>query len=145
LFGTHPDSDIFREIYPANCPGGINKKLRRAGNIGAFRSCAGMQQIVTTNDFRLGIGKERVGETQFLPLATIISGGSTLIATTRMPRDSNSESLCWNSVTRSCITVTKNRDKKSVTPHLLSRLRCSASAMKGDLRAKQAYRFHPAT
>ena len=57
LFRTRPDSDIFREIYPANCPGGINKKLRRAGNIGAFRSCAGMQQIVTTNDFRLGIGK----------------------------------------------------------------------------------------
>ena len=53
LFGTRLDSDIFREIYPANCPGGINKKLRWAGNIGAFRSCAGMQQIVTANDFRL--------------------------------------------------------------------------------------------
>ena len=36
--------------------------------------------------------------------------------------------------------VTRNRDKKSVTLHLLSRLRCSTSAMKGDLRAKQVYR-----
>jgi len=95
LFGTRPDSDIFREIYPANCPGGINKKLRWAGNIGTFWSCAGMQQIVTANDFRLGIGKERVAETQFCRWRRLISGGSTLITTTRMPRDSNSESLCW--------------------------------------------------
>jgi hypothetical protein len=71
LFGSRPDSDIFREIYPANCPGGINEKLRGAGNIGAFRSCASVQEIVTANDFRLCIGKKRVGEPQLLTLATI--------------------------------------------------------------------------
>ncbi len=71
LFGTRPDSDIFREIYPANCPGGINKKLRRAGNIGAFRSCASMQQIVTMNDFRLWIREKGKGISQLPPLPPI--------------------------------------------------------------------------
>jgi hypothetical protein len=28
LFGSRPDSDIFREIYPVNSPSGINEKLR---------------------------------------------------------------------------------------------------------------------
>ena len=54
-----------------NRPRGIDEKLCRASDINALRSCAGVQQIVTANDFRLRIGKKCVSETLLLPVAAI--------------------------------------------------------------------------
>ena len=71
LFGTRAHGYVFREIHPANYPGGINQEFSRASNISSLRPGAGMQQVVTPNDFCLWIGKEGVSEMQFLPLAAI--------------------------------------------------------------------------
>ena len=71
LFGTRADGNVFREIHPANYPGGINQEFSRASDVGSLRPGASMQQVVTPNDPRLWIGKERVSEMQFLTLATI--------------------------------------------------------------------------
>lgn len=71
LFRTRTYGDVFGEIHPADCPGGINEKLCRARNIRSFRSCAAMQQIVTPNHFCLGIGQKCIGVAKFLFLATI--------------------------------------------------------------------------
>jgi hypothetical protein len=71
LFGSRAYGDVFGEIYPANYSARINEKLRRTGDVRAFWACTAMQQIVTANDFRLGIGQERVGVAEFLSLAPI--------------------------------------------------------------------------
>jgi hypothetical protein len=71
LFRTRTYGNVFGEIHPANCPGGINEKLCRTRDIRAFWSCTRMQQIVTPNHFCRGIGQECVGVAKFLFLATI--------------------------------------------------------------------------
>jgi transposase len=71
LLGPGAYGDVFREIHPADCPGGINEKLCRARNIRVVGSCAAMQQIVTPNRFRLRIGQECVGVAKFLSLASV--------------------------------------------------------------------------
>ena len=71
LFGPRTHSDVFGEIYPANYSARINEKLCRASDVRAFGPCAAMQQIVTTNHFRPGIGQERVGVAKFLTLAPV--------------------------------------------------------------------------
>lgn len=71
LLGTRAHGDVVCQVDPANHTTGINQKFSRASNVGSLRSGAGMQQVVTANDFRLWIGKERVREMQFLPLAAI--------------------------------------------------------------------------
>ncbi len=71
LFGPRTHSDVFGEIYPANYSARINEKLCRASDVRAFWACAMMQQIVTPNHFRFGIGEERVGVTKFLSLAPV--------------------------------------------------------------------------
>ena len=71
LFGPRTDSDVFRQIDPANCSGGVNQEFGRASNVTALRSSVGMQEIVTANDLRFRIGKERVSKTQLLPVSPI--------------------------------------------------------------------------
>ena len=51
--------DVLRKIDPTNHSVRINKKFGRSGNVSAFRPRAGMQYIVTANDFGVGIGKQR--------------------------------------------------------------------------------------
>ena len=63
--------DVLRKIDPANYAVGINQKFGRPGNVRAFRSCAGMQHIVTANNFCLGIGKQRETVAEFLRLPPI--------------------------------------------------------------------------
>jgi len=67
LFGTRLDSDIFREIYPANCPSGIDKKFGRPSNVRSLGSRAPMQEIVMPNVFRLWIREEGKRISQLLP------------------------------------------------------------------------------
>jgi transposase len=71
LFGSRAYGDVFREIHPADRPGGINEKLCRARNIRVVGSCAAMQEIVTANDFRFRIRQKRIGVAKFLSLAPI--------------------------------------------------------------------------
>jgi hypothetical protein len=71
LFGPRAHSNVFGKIHPADRTRGINEKLCRAGNIRAFGPRAAMQQVVTPNYFRLGIGQERVGVAKFLSLAPV--------------------------------------------------------------------------
>src|SRR5438477_5787339 len=51
--------DVLRKIDPTNHSVRINKKFGRPRNVSAFRPRAGMQYIVTANDFGVGIGKQR--------------------------------------------------------------------------------------
>ena len=71
LFGTSTDSNVFRQIYPANCPSGIDKKFGRATNVRSLGSRAPMQEIVMPNDFRLWIREEGKRISQLLPLPPI--------------------------------------------------------------------------
>jgi hypothetical protein len=71
LLGPRPHGDVLRKIDPANCAVRINQKFGRPGNVRAFRSCAGMQQVVTANNFCLGIGKQRETVPEFLRLPPI--------------------------------------------------------------------------
>jgi hypothetical protein len=71
LFRSRTHSDVFGEIYAANYSALINEKLCRASNVRAFWACAMMQQVVTPNHFRLGIGEKRVGVAKFLSLAPV--------------------------------------------------------------------------
>ena len=63
--------DVLRKIDPANHAVRINQKFGRPGNVRAFRSCAGMQHVVTANNFCLGIGKQRETVAEFLRLPPI--------------------------------------------------------------------------
>jgi hypothetical protein len=71
LFGSRTYGDVFGEIHPADCSAWLNEKLCRARDIRPFGSCAVMQEIVPSNDFRLWIGQECVGVAEFLSLAPI--------------------------------------------------------------------------
>ena len=66
LLRPRAHGDIVRQVHPANRAGGINQKLGRPRDVVAFRPPAGMQEIVTANDFGVRIGKQRKGETQLL-------------------------------------------------------------------------------
>lgn len=66
LLGPRAHGDVLCKIDPANHAARINQKFGRPGNVRAFRSCAGMQHIVTANDFGLGIGKQRESVAAFL-------------------------------------------------------------------------------
>src|SRR5206468_4896056 len=50
--------DVFGEIDPTNDSARIDQKLGGSRNISTFRSCAGMQHVVTPNDLRFGIRKQ---------------------------------------------------------------------------------------
>ena len=71
LLGPRAHGDVLCKIDPANHAVRINQKFGRPGNVRAFRSCAGMQHIVTTNNFCLGIGKQRETVAEFLRLASV--------------------------------------------------------------------------
>ena len=71
LLWSRAHGDVLREIDPANHAAGINQKLGGPGNVRAFRCCAGMQHIVTANNFCPGIGKQRETVAEFLRLPPI--------------------------------------------------------------------------
>ena len=71
LLWPRAHGDVLRKIDPANHAVRINQKFGRPGNVRAFRSCAGMQHIVTANNFCLGIGKQRETVAEFLRLPPI--------------------------------------------------------------------------
>jgi hypothetical protein len=71
LLGPCAHGDVLRKIDPANHAVRINQKFGRPGNVRAFRSCAGMQHIVTANNFCLGIGKQRETVAEFLRLPPV--------------------------------------------------------------------------
>ena len=71
LLGPRAHGDVLCKIDLANHAVRINQKFGKPGNVRAFRSCAGMQHIVTTNNFCLGIGKQRETVAEFLRLPPI--------------------------------------------------------------------------
>ena len=71
MLGPRAHGDVLRKIDPANHSVRINKKFGRPGNVRAFRPRAGMQYIVTANDFGVGIGKQRESVAGFLRLPPI--------------------------------------------------------------------------
>ena len=66
---TH--GDVVRQVDPANDPAGIDQKLGGPRNVRAFWPRTGMQHIITANDFRFGIGKQREGIAKFLRLPPV--------------------------------------------------------------------------
>jgi hypothetical protein len=71
LLGPCAHGDVLRKIDPANHAVRINQKFGRPGNVRAFRSCAGMQHVVSANNFCLGIGKQRETVAEFLRLPPV--------------------------------------------------------------------------
>jgi hypothetical protein len=71
LLGPRAHGDVLGKIDPANHAVRINQKFGRPGNVRSFRSCPGMQHIVTANDFSLGIGKQRESVAAFLRLPPV--------------------------------------------------------------------------
>jgi len=59
LLRPRPHRDVVGQIDPTNDSAGIDQKLGGPRNVRAFRSRRGMQHIVTPNDFRFGIRKQR--------------------------------------------------------------------------------------
>ena len=59
LLRPRTNRDVFGELDPANRSAGTNQELGGPRNVRAFRSRRGMQHIVTPNDFRFGIRKQR--------------------------------------------------------------------------------------
>ena len=75
LFWPNTNTDAFGEIHPTNRAGGINEKFGRPRDVGFFRPGARMEQIVTANHFRAGVGKERESETELFGMPIIYLGG----------------------------------------------------------------------
>ena len=71
LLRPRPHRDVVGQIDPTNDSAGIDQKLGGPRNVRAFRSRRGMQHIVTANDFRFGIGKQREGIAKFLRLPPV--------------------------------------------------------------------------
>jgi hypothetical protein len=71
LLGPRAHGDVLRKIDPANHAAGINQKLDRPRDVRTFRPRAGVQRIVTANDFRLGIGKQRESVVELLRLPPV--------------------------------------------------------------------------
>ena len=71
LLGPRAHGDVLRKIDPANHAAGINQKLGRPRDVRTFRPRAGVQRIVTANDFRLGIGKQRKTVAELLRLPSV--------------------------------------------------------------------------
>ena len=59
LLRPRPHRDVAGEINPANRSAGTNQELGGPRDVRALRSRSGMQHIVTPNDFRFGIRKQR--------------------------------------------------------------------------------------
>ena len=59
LFGPRAYGNVLGEIYPANHAIRIKQKFSGACNIRSFRARPGMQDIVSTDDFGLCVGKQR--------------------------------------------------------------------------------------
>jgi hypothetical protein len=74
LLWARPHRDVVGEINPANRSAGTNQKLGGPRNVRAFRSRRGMQHIVTPNDFRFGIRKQRKCIAEFLRLPAVHLG-----------------------------------------------------------------------
>ena len=68
LLRPRPHRDVAGEINPANRSAGTNQELGGPRNVRAFRSRRGMQHIVTPNDFRFGIRKQRKCIAEFFRL-----------------------------------------------------------------------------
>jgi hypothetical protein len=71
LLGPCAHGDVLRKIDPPNHAVRIYQKYGRPGNVRAFRSCAGMQHVVSANNFCLGIGKQRETVAEFLRLPPV--------------------------------------------------------------------------
>src|SRR5262249_14251728 len=70
LFGARAHSNVVSEIHPSDNAIGIEEKFGRARNIRSFWSRPGMQDIISANDLRGPIGKQRECVAHFLRLAS---------------------------------------------------------------------------
>lgn len=61
LVGFGADPEVFSEIGPAHCAGGIHQELRRTSNVTAFWPARFVQQVVAADGFSLGIRQDREG------------------------------------------------------------------------------------
>jgi hypothetical protein len=59
LLGACAHGNVVSEVHPSDNAVGIEEKFSRSCNIRSFWSCPGMQHIVSANDLRVGIGKQR--------------------------------------------------------------------------------------
>jgi hypothetical protein len=63
--GTGADAKVVGEIDPANCAGGVDEELRRAGDIVALHAGALVKKVVAADRFGIGIREKRVRVTGF--------------------------------------------------------------------------------
>lgn len=69
---TRANPQIVRQVFPADDPGGVDKKFRRTRDVVAVFSGSRMQNAEAANHVRCWIGKERIavplGSAQFVRL-----------------------------------------------------------------------------
>ena len=58
-------TDVFGEVRPSHRAGVIHQKLCRSGDVASLRTAADMQQVVSANGLRFGIGEERKRVSRF--------------------------------------------------------------------------------
>jgi hypothetical protein len=56
--GAGPDANVFREIAPAHCAAAIDQEFGGAGDVGAVRAAAGVEQMILPDHFGLGVGED---------------------------------------------------------------------------------------
>ena len=75
FFGASSNAQVVCEVDPADDAGGVDQELAGTRDIVAVDAGAFVQEIVTTNDFGIGIGKERVGVAGFVAKIGGVAGG----------------------------------------------------------------------
>ena len=68
LFGPGTDTDVFREVHPLNRSVAVDQEFGRTRYIFLLRAGVRMEEIVTPNHFRFGIGKNWKRVTELLPV-----------------------------------------------------------------------------
>ena len=60
LFRTRPNAKIPGQVHPAHRPRSIDEKLSGSRDVLSILAAAFVEQVVSADDFRLWIGKERI-------------------------------------------------------------------------------------
>jgi hypothetical protein len=71
LLGAKTNGDVFGQIAPADHAIGIDKKLRRPGNIAMVRPGTLVHEIITPNGLAAGVGQQWEVEPHLRPVRAV--------------------------------------------------------------------------
>lgn len=61
LLGAGADANVFGEVFPTDGAGAVHEELGGTGDVRGFRAGGFVQEVVTANDFRRGVGEKSKG------------------------------------------------------------------------------------